>query len=472
MTVIVPIDKVSDNIRVNFSSTGLSKVVPSVRALDLQTPDRGNIVEIANILARTSIFKELREGFKSIQEFVGLDYIGYIIQKDRLDKSTGEWRRIDEYRIIGSDSSGFKDTRVAYGNLYRYRIKSVMKVTFAVPKESSENRELIEDIRTFEAKRIKEELQIQNSLFSDIDRITNQGLTSKVSSGKPATVFDLIEGLSMRADENSTDIISSPVENPKDKLALLRQLQNLRAIDLDIVKGIISRERLQKLINNSIERFRERTIEYVSFYYESEPSKTWHYVDITESVPPPPPESIKIIPSTPKNEILVTWLKPANSQRDIKSFVLYRRRSLRGKWRVLKRLDQTENFFIDRAVLKRLSYMYAISCVDVHGIQSFLSAQIIARLNPNFKIEGREIPLKWHSGSGVDPKEVNTVLKKFLKNDEQLIAKRNISIGPTTRMNPTSEDLIIRVTSLDTHEVKEFKVKLKNVNVQKHDMEE
>ena len=53
----------------------------------------------------------------------------------------------------------------------------------------------------------------------------------------------------------------------------------------------------------------ELECDMLSFYYESDPTKNWLYVNAVETVPPPPPTAIHIAPNTPKEQILLSWLK-------------------------------------------------------------------------------------------------------------------------------------------------------------------
>jgi len=127
--------------------------------------------------------------------------------------------------------------------------------------------------------------------------------------------------------------------------------------------------------------------------------------------------------------------------------------------------------------VKKLSldrnYIYAITCVDVHGTESFLSSQIQAQLNPSFEAERKEKLLKWISGAGVSPeaRENSVILKKFRDAEKPTIAKRNIVIAPTEQYNDVNKNLLIRVTSLDNNEIKEFNINLKNIKNRKTEIE-
>lgn len=465
-------------IRVNFTNRGLSKVVKSVRNMHEDTPNKEDIVDIGNILSDVKIEKQEPFGFSSSREFTGIDYVGYIIEKERLDKKTGNWVRIDEYRIIGSSANSFKDSRVAYGNQYRYRIKSIMKATIPIIKEGHENFDLEENLREFEKNRIKENIKATKSVLAGIDRITNNSIVGKSSTGFPLSTLNIIQGLQIQSDAIRTTPVRVSTTLEEDNISNLRIMKNLQSTSADFMRGTISQENLQRETNKALSGITEKFVSYKSFYYESDPGKKWLYVNVIDNKPPPPPSSISIIPNSIKREICVTWLKPANSQRDIKEFKVYRRKNIGVDWAVVSTLPENENIFTDENVIEGeeigadSKWIYAITCVDAHGIESFLSSQVQAELNPNYKAEKEEKKLKWISGSGTRPDEVNVVLKKFWDQEKPIIARESINISPAKEFSDTVKHLIIKVTSLDTHEKKEFKVDLKNSNTGKTETEQ
>jgi hypothetical protein len=107
----------------------------------------------------------------------------------------------------------------------------------------------------------------------------------------------------------------------------------------------------------------------------------------------------------------------------------------------------------------------------MHDIESFLSIQTQAQLNPNFTFEKQERLLRWISGSGATPDEINAVYKRFFDPEVPIVAQENIVIGPTVSYNKTDRKLLVRVTSLDTHEKKEFTISLQNENVRVNQIE-
>lgn len=472
-------------VNINFTNRGFNRVFNQPEKISDATPDKEVILQMSELLADVKIDRGDPTLFRTIPEFLGVDYLGYIIEKERLDKSTGEWIRIDEYKIIGSKAGSFIDTRVSYGESYRYRIKTVIKVSKSNKIYGLSHLELVDDLIKFEAQKVKEALERKVSVIEQVDRFTNLGIIGKRSTGQVLKEIELITGIDLVADESTTSIVKSSLQTIEN----LRSLQNLAVADIDMIRGVATSADLQKIINDALEEFQQQETQYFSSYYESKPSKNWTYVDVVENIPPPPPQTIKIVPNTPKREIAIYWLEPANAQRDIQYIKIYKRQALGQRWTVLTELRELDldhdgfiseqeqeaaaaanirannNMFIDKNVVPGRKYIYALTCVDVHGIESFLSMQIQAELNPNYTLEKIEKPLKWISGSGARPDELNYVYKKFLNRTENIIAKRNIVLQPTTKFAETQKDFIIRLKSLDTHEVKELKVTLKNTNV-------
>lgn len=459
------------SIAVNFANRGLNKVITKPTSLREATPEKANIRQMSRLLSRVKMTPQKPTGFQSIQEFVGADYIGYILEKQRLDQNTGNWVPIDEYWLIGSSIANFKDSRVAYGNVYRYRMKSVISVTFRKKKVSYENIELVEDVARREKEQIKKQMKSRLSALANIDRITNLGLEKKISSGRASKTFDLLKNLKIKSDSRRTEIVKQT--RVPTEFKNFRRLKSLRVRDLDIVRGSVSQEQLQKEINSKLRTVEEDIIEYESFYFESRPSRNWVIVDVSEKIPPPPPSSIKITPKSGEYDertntfpIVISWLAPANSQQDITKFRIYHRRPgfERNRWRLEKEVPLEQNIY-SRRFWTVPKHIFAIASVDIHGMESFLSTQIQAEFNPNYPIEKKEKDLKWISGSGAKPDEVDTVFKTFIEPQDPIIAKESVSFAVKPQFNEEDKKLFVRITSLDTHEKKEFDLTLRNVNL-------
>lgn len=447
-------------VRAFFTNRGFSRILSSV---DPVSSDSSLIEDIADIVRNLSVSKKDPSGFDSVMSLFGLEYVGYIIDKERLDTETNQWIRTDEYKIIGSSAANFKDSRVAYGYVYRYRIRSVVRITMKEFVENHENYSFLQDLKKIEERRIKRNLLIKQQVLANINKYVNLGL----SRGNKKS-FELSENVRVDVDNESMRVLSVPSRDQKKLLRNVKRFANSRTSmflhEADKLKRSSFRA-TQKELNLALKTFELRSVKYISYYYESEPNKNWKYVDVRENIPPPPPNLIKIFPNSVKKQILITWLKPPNSQRDIDFFRLYRRNEINEFWDKLGEFREADNIYIDDAVDFDKKYIYALTSVDKHGIESFLSTQIQAELNNKYLKEKREKKLKWISGSGVEPSEINTVFRKFFDQDKPVIVKDSITIQPTLDFNETEKNLIVRIRSLDIAEQKEFKVSLRSLNI-------
>lgn len=452
---------IEGSVRTTFTNRGFSSTVKSTPFEDTSQGQLNSIALLAESVSDLQIARQNPTGFDSIKELEGVDYIGYIIEKERLNRNTNEWLRIDEYRLIGVAASSFTDTRVAYGEIYRYRIKSVIRVTKKIttieekPVAFSQSPTKLLQEKLSEAIKNQKDLieySIKNaSTIQSKEILLFENFYLSVSSGK-AMIF-----------QKSPQKLAVPVS------------QNAKITDISILNNKVDVFGYEGFYNikNTIEK-----VKYISYYYESLPSRNWKYVEIFENIPPPPPESIGIQPNTLAKKIIITWLKPSSSQRDIQKYFIYRRDGLGKPWSKISEVGEIDinsdgipdaqvslsngaNVFEDKIVEFGKKYIYAISCLDIHGIESFLSVQIQAQLNEKFKQEKEERRVKWISGSGATILELNAVFKKFLDRKETIIAKKTIKLKPSIKLNG-EKTFLIKVRSLDTHEIKEITYTVKN----------
>ena len=416
-------------VRVSFSNVGMSKVYGLGSA---SATKHVELPFIASVLGNLVIKPQEEIIHKSIPDLYGVDYVGYIIEKERLDKGTGNWIRIDDIKIFGVEGNKFLDSKVAYGQVYRYRIKSIAKLTKAKIRESSIS-DSAADLQVFESNTILEQLNKNQSLIENSLNITNLGLSSKST--------------------NYTDL-SIPIGNGKVFEAN------------SAGTSVKQTENKNKKVNIDLSKIKNKKIEFFSSYFESNPGKSWTYVQTTELIPPPPPSTIKIVPNSYEKTVSLFWLKPANDQRDIKGYRVYRRPNVGFNWEELASLKEKDTFFIDKTVDFNNFYVYALTCVDVHNMESFLSNQIGVSLESQIEFTKEEKPLVWVSGPGVSPQEIDLTIKQFQEErGKVLVAKNNITIKVSTHFAESSKSFIVKIKSLDTHEVNEYKVVLKSVLV-------
>lgn len=121
-------------------------------------------------------------------------------------------------------------------------------------------------------------------------------------------------------------------------------------------------------------------------------------VECLEYVPPPPPADLNIAWDYQQQCARLMWAFPPNSQRDIKYFQLFRRKTISEPFELIKefdfddsivrtirmetpdpvlveRLPSPRNFFMDREFGRDSKYIYAMCSVDAHGISSNYSIQ-------------------------------------------------------------------------------------------------
>lgn len=460
-------------VRATLPNVSFSELYMSSSAPGLDPTSKMSLALLAESVSDVEIKRETPTGFETIADFLGIEYVGYVIDKERLNRSTGEWHRIDEYKIIGATANSFIDTRIAYGEIYRYRMRTVARITQKeIVTEVVDNNSL-QNINSQIRARLKEEIDKRRPLFDYSFNILNRGLRNLKSKIPLVQTVNLFGSYYASFSPDRIDIYqqtpgAKPVNLRTQKLSNITSLDFINN-DFNVLLPIPN----QQLVN--------KKIIYKSYYYESLPSMQWKYIDCYEDDAPPAPQSIRISPNTLSKQIFVSWLRPSDSQRDIASYKIYRRTGFAKPWTLVKQITEIDvnddgipdvkvaasnqaNLYIDTNVDVNTKYIYALSCVDIHGIESFLSAQIQVQLNPNFVFEREEKPLKWISGGGATVNEIDFVYKKFLARTETIIAKNRIKIKVNTKFKDTTKNFILRVTSLDSHEKKEYKLTINNVS--------
>ncbi len=452
-------------VRVNFSLRGFAKCV-NLDTLSKMTPDRRSLVAFGYLLSGLELDNDEPVSFPSIPEFRGLDYVGYVIEKERLDKSNGSWIRLEEFKIMGSGANSFKDSRIAYGETYRYRIRCVAK--FTTPSDDAKL------AKTEQVKKLADLIQAEIDTITQqnanlIQNVTRPLMTTKTSTGTVKAV-DLGNNtqLSIGLTGQPTLSFKNLSVAEKDRLNALQgardQIQKALAVSRTIPDSVLKAtfEGLKQQGYN----FQDILSGYSSQYYVGPPTKNWQYIVVSEQVLPPAPETMKVVPNSLDQSISLYWLPPANSQRDTKHFNVYRRNDLSDPWALIaEKMPLNSGSFIDRNVDFSGKYIYALSTVDVHGYESFLSTQVEARLNSKFRFEKSELPLRWVSGGGARKDEVNTIFKKFYPFPDNIVAQESITISAAKKYAGVVDTLYVNIKSLDTHETKEVPVTVLNSHI-------
>ena len=130
----------------------------------------------------------------------------------------------------------------------------------------------------------------------------------------------------------------------------------------------------------------------------SRPSRKSH-VHTIDDVAPPPPADFNLTWNYETDKLMLHWAFPPNSQRDIKKFQVFRRKSVNEPFELLKMYDfddsqvrygNTErpdqalveyisspsaNYIDDDFNKESSNFIYAVACIDAHGFTSNYSAQ-------------------------------------------------------------------------------------------------
>jgi len=139
------------------------------------------------------------------------------------------------------------------------------------------------------------------------------------------------------------------------------------------------------------------------FFVQSAKSKSLQ-INTIEKVPPKPPVNLKVSWHQENNGALITWNHPANKQKDIKRFQVFRRASIKESFEIIKEYDfdhsevlysSGENImpslkektkrpiyhFIDKNIDPDKKYIYAVRSIDAHGLGSQYSIQLECKYN-------------------------------------------------------------------------------------------
>jgi len=165
-----------------------------------------------------------------------------------------------------------------------------------------------------------------------------------------------------------------------------------------------------------------------------------------EFVPPPPPTDVSFNFDHSRNQLMIRWEFPVNPQQDVTRFQVFRRRSITEPFILLKELDfdftespasrsdaplpinvSKSNFpirrFIDHDFGRSSDYIYAICCVDAHGLVSNYSTQF----RVTFSRRLNNIVVRSISSPGAPRSYPNL----YLNTQEALTLDSIAGIGPT-----------------------------------------
>lgn len=426
----------------NFTNFGFGELFKNSTQVDTtNTHHQQSIAKVSDFLSSLKIPRGQPIEFKSIPDLVGLEYVGYVMEKERFDLENNQWIRTDEFRFIGSKTNIFRDTRVAYGYTYRYRMKSVVKITTKREKDNLDNF-LEQNLQKYAEESLDNQIAKKIGTIQQFQVEGNSGIEPKLSSGVASKTVSLSDNVQAKLQSDNNIVLTEVVKNNT---------------------GTVSQEQFNSTLFDIQKQNAKATQEheYISMYYESNPGD-WIIVDAVKIEPPAYPQNIIIFPNSTKKEMTISWLKPV-SEVEVRFYNVYRRNHIGQPWEIIAEgLKEFETLFVDRNVGFDQKYIYAVTSIDVHGIESFLSIQIQVQLNSNIETEKKEKDLIFVSGGGVKPEEIDLVLKKFSQRKENLIARKNIVLKPNTRFREENKKFLIKITSLDTHEKIELVLTLQN----------
>ena len=142
----------------------------------------------------------------------------------------------------------------------------------------------------------------------------------------------------------------------------------------------------------------------ISFLISSRPSNRI-VIKCAEEISPPPPADINFTWNYETDKMMVHWVFPPNSQRDIKQFQVFRRESLKDPFELIKvynfndavvqdeltihhieaNINQTlveeiktpVTYYIDDDFEKNSKFIYTVCSIDAHGLTSNYGAQYL-----------------------------------------------------------------------------------------------
>jgi hypothetical protein len=132
-------DSLTQHVKVNFIDTSISRVIHPDKTNSMTRPEHAeNTIAIAQalpyleVLQQSGISSKPREikppSFPSPPALPHLQYAGYVIEKYGQDDS-GAWVLVETIDLPDPEYTEYIDAKVAYGAIYRYRIKAILRWT-------------------------------------------------------------------------------------------------------------------------------------------------------------------------------------------------------------------------------------------------------------------------------------------------------------------------------------------------------
>ena len=246
----------------------------------------------------------------------------------------------------------------------------------------------------------------------------------------PPKKFQHIGYLIERFEVGVSDTIS------KKKKFFISSPRITKFIDSNIKYGIQYTYSVRSIVAFFTTTTRENgDLQMSKFLVASRPS-TFSSVLTEEKVPPPPPSDINFRWDYQRASLQIDWAFPTNSQRDIKGWQVFRRKSVDSAFSLvaqidfddsviktppkekidrslIKRYESATTFYIDQEFDKDSDYIYSVCSLDAHSMTSNYSSQYRVRFD---RIQNRLLK-NYVSPAGAAKQYPNTYLKAEISLD-------------------------------------------------------
>jgi hypothetical protein len=132
--------------RVNFIDPGIIGALRGDRIAAAVSPEHlESTLTLASALPDLIAARGVRSdsidlpSFPSPSGLEPIEYVGYVLEKYRLD-STGVFRFVKEFEIPDRNVGEFYDSEIKYGDVYRYRVRSIVRWTYPSEDDLSAKR--------------------------------------------------------------------------------------------------------------------------------------------------------------------------------------------------------------------------------------------------------------------------------------------------------------------------------------------
>ena len=273
------------------------------------------------------------------------------------------------------------------------------------------------------------------------------------------------------------------------------------------IRSIYSIETLAYVSSNEVQK--------VKYYVSTDRPTTTHILSF-ENVPPPSPTELDFVWNYKTRELNVTWAMPPNSQRDIKQFQIFRRKTINDPFQLLKQqcFDKSDvryltgeiidgnrtamspeeqkfveyqefptmryvdkEFYADIESFTSSKYIYALASVDAHGLISNYSAQFEVYFD---FFQNKLIKKEISSAGAPRPypnidldisafKDVISVSGEASKKLKVYFTPEYFNIKPNPTTHPDQSKTILTTTNPSSKQKGYYKLQIINIQNQKSD---